>query len=92
MLGHATATLLVLTLIYLLWASVEYRASTGTLKLSKQNAADAKGQLRTFDWTVERRKWSADGVVRDMITVNGAFPGPTIEGERQRSDYCIGVQ
>ncbi|MCO5566263.1 hypothetical protein L7F22_019939 [Adiantum nelumboides] len=36
-------------------------------------------QTRTYDWTISRSLLAPDGVLREMITVNGAFPGPTIE-------------
>ena len=34
---------------------------------------------RVFDWTVDRRIQSPDGVPRLMYTINGQFPGPTIQ-------------
>ncbi|PWN47373.1 Cupredoxin, partial [Violaceomyces palustris] len=42
---------------------------------------------RTYHWVVERKLLRPDGVERDMIVVNGQFPGPTIEanvGDRLR--------
>lgn len=36
-------------------------------------------QTRTYDWIISRSLIAPDGVLREMITVNGAFPGPTIE-------------
>lgn len=34
---------------------------------------------KTFEFTLTVGKWAPDGVERDMVLVNGAFPGPTIE-------------
>lgn len=34
---------------------------------------------RYYEWTVTRTQLSPDGVLRDMIVVNNAFPGPAIE-------------
>lgn len=36
-------------------------------------------QTRTYDWIISRSLVAPDGVLREMITVNGAFPGPSIE-------------
>jgi len=37
------------------------------------------GVTRTYDFTLSRRKLSPDGYEKDMILVNGQFPGPTIQ-------------
>lgn len=42
----------------------------------------AENETRRFDWVIERKQIAPDGVLRQMITVNGAFPGPTIQGGR----------
>ena len=34
---------------------------------------------RVYDWTVDRRIQAPDGVPRLMYTINGKFPGPTIQ-------------
>lgn len=38
-----------------------------------------RGRTRQFDLTVTWAKGSPNGVKRDMILINGQFPGPTIE-------------
>lgn len=46
------------------------------------NAEERGGtRTRTYKWTIEHNFIAPDGVLREMITVNGKFPGPTIEGE-----------
>ncbi|KAI9766480.1 MAG: hypothetical protein M1839_004901 [Geoglossum umbratile] len=42
--------------------------------------APSTGVTRTYDFTIKRQKKSPDGVQRDVIIVNGQFPGPTIQG------------
>ncbi|KAI9859798.1 MAG: hypothetical protein M1813_006515 [Trichoglossum hirsutum] len=37
------------------------------------------GVTRTYDFTIKRQKKSPDGVQRDVLIVNGQFPGPTIQ-------------
>lgn len=37
------------------------------------------GVTRRYDFTIDRIVLAPDGVVRDMIVINGQFPGPTIE-------------
>ncbi|CAD6446843.1 16abb2c0-1552-4ace-bf14-beaeb00daa69 [Sclerotinia trifoliorum] len=37
------------------------------------------GVIRSYDFTVQRGKASPDGYERDVILVNGVFPGPLIE-------------
>jgi FtsP/CotA-like multicopper oxidase with cupredoxin domain len=34
---------------------------------------------KKFEFTLTVGKWAPDGVERDMVLVNGAFPAPTIE-------------
>lgn len=46
---------------------------------SWQKYESEQAQTRTFDWIISRSLVAPDGVLREMITVNGAFPGPTIE-------------
>ncbi|KAI0356871.1 hypothetical protein OH77DRAFT_1399973 [Trametes cingulata] len=41
--------------------------------------ANAAPTTRTYDFVVEERKGSPDGVEKHMLVVNGQFPGPTIE-------------
>ena len=44
------------------------------------------GMTRSYDFTISKKIISPDGVNRSAIVVNGAFPGPTIEGERRYSN------
>lgn len=37
------------------------------------------GVTRHYDWTISRGRLSPDGVLRDMILINGQYPGPAIE-------------
>lgn len=37
------------------------------------------GAVRTYDFTIARSTLAPDGVEREMLLVNGKFPGPTIE-------------
>lgn len=37
------------------------------------------GVYRTYDFTLSRGKISPDGYQKDVILVNGQFPGPAIE-------------
>lgn len=37
------------------------------------------GMTRRYEWDIERAILAPDGVEKEMIVVNGAFPGPTIE-------------
>ncbi|KAI1342548.1 putative multicopper oxidase [Xylariaceae sp. FL0016] len=39
----------------------------------------APSQTRTYDWIVEERDGSPDGVNKRMTVINGQFPGPLIE-------------
>jgi len=40
---------------------------------------DSGGKARTFEWTLTWDKFAPDGFYRDMILVNGKFPGPKME-------------
>lgn len=35
--------------------------------------------IRTYDFTVKRGKKSPDGYQKDVLIINGQFPGPLIE-------------
>jgi FtsP/CotA-like multicopper oxidase with cupredoxin domain len=37
------------------------------------------GVIRTYDFTLKREQKAPDGYLRDVIVINGQFPGPTIE-------------
>jgi len=41
--------------------------------------ADLGEEPRTFEWTLTWEKFAPDGFARDMILVNGEFPGPELE-------------
>ena len=36
-------------------------------------------QVRRYQWEISRGKLAPDGFEKDMLLINGAFPGPTIE-------------
>ncbi len=42
-------------------------------------SAPSTGVVRSYDFTISRGSLSPDGYKKDMILVNGQFPGPTIE-------------
>jgi FtsP/CotA-like multicopper oxidase with cupredoxin domain len=45
---------------------------------------------KKFEWTLTVGKWAPDGIERDMILVNGAFPAPTIEvGQGEHVDVVV---
>jgi len=57
-------------------------AATGSLTADGSNPykqAPLTGVVRQYDFNVTRMTLAPDGVDRDMIVVNGQFPGPTIE-------------
>ena len=37
------------------------------------------GKVRSYDWTISRNNLAPDGYKREMITINGGYPGPMIE-------------
>lgn len=43
------------------------------------NNPPSTGVVRKYNFVVERAKLAPDGVERDVIVINGQFPGPTIE-------------
>ena len=40
------------------------------------------GMTRKYDFTLKRATLAPDGFERELIVVNGQYPGPTIEGTR----------
>ena len=40
---------------------------------------DAAPQVREYDWTIDEARMNPDGVYRQMLLVNGLYPGPLIE-------------
>jgi hypothetical protein len=42
------------------------------------------GRTRKYDFTLQKKLLSPDGFEKDMIVVNGQYPGPTIEGLTER--------
>jgi hypothetical protein len=38
------------------------------------------GKTRKYDFTIKRATLAPDGFEREMIVINGQYPGPTIEG------------
>ena len=40
----------------------------------------ATGKTRKYDFTLKRATMAPDGFQREVIVVNGQYPGPTIEG------------
>lgn len=57
------------------WGDRTTKNSDATVKEDVPNT----NVTRYYDWTVTRTQLSPDGVLRDMIVVNNAFPGPAIE-------------
>lgn len=53
--------------------------TTGPITMDPSYNTNQPPQVRMFDWTVERKDLAPDGVTRLMYTINGEFPGPTIE-------------
>ncbi|KAL6564879.1 hypothetical protein OROMI_016329 [Orobanche minor] len=39
---------------------------------------ESSAKVLTYNWTVEYKSWSPDGVNGSVIAINGKFPGPTI--------------
>lgn len=35
--------------------------------------------VRTYDFTIKREKKAPDGYLKDVLVINGQFPGPLIE-------------
>ncbi|KAF8750789.1 Ferroxidase laccase [Rhizoctonia solani] len=49
------------------------------LTLSPDFKITDKPTTRTYDWTITMQEGAPDGFYRQMIVVNGQYPGPTIE-------------
>ena len=58
--------------------SMAYYQQSPVSMNTKFNTSEAPRE-RVFDWTVDRRIQAPDGVPRLMYTINGQFPGPTIQ-------------
>jgi FtsP/CotA-like multicopper oxidase with cupredoxin domain len=52
------------------------RTASGT---NPYTNAPVTGVVRTYNFVISRANLAPDGVVREMLLVNGQFPGPTIE-------------
>ncbi|KAH7335816.1 multicopper oxidase-domain-containing protein [Rhizoctonia solani] len=49
------------------------------LSLSPDFEITDKPTTRTYDWTISMQEGAPDGYYRQMLVVNGQYPGPTIE-------------
>ena len=58
--------------------SMAYYQQSPVSMNTKFNTSESPRE-RVFDWTVDRRIQAPDGVPRLMYTINGQFPGPTIQ-------------
>lgn len=47
------------------------------------------GRTRKYDFTMKRERLAPDGYEREMILINGQYPGPTIEGGSVLSSNVI---
>lgn len=54
------------------------RTANGT---NPYTSAPSTGVVRSYDFTIARSRLAPDGVERDVLVVNSAFPGPTIEAD-----------
>lgn len=61
------------------WVGVPAQSTPSPLNLDPHFHVPAEPQERHFDWTIRREVKAPDGIPRLMYTINGEFPGPTIE-------------
>ena len=50
-----------------------------TYNTNPYHSSPSTGMTRKYDFTISRSTMAPDGFERQMITINGMFPGPTIE-------------
>ncbi|CUA71316.1 hypothetical protein RSOLAG22IIIB_09497 [Rhizoctonia solani] len=58
---------------------VTVQSRLNQLALSPDFKITDKPTTRTYDWTISKQIGAADGFYREMLVVNGQYPGPTIE-------------
>ncbi|KAL4399480.1 oxidoreductase [Malassezia pachydermatis] len=56
-----------------------FASSKSPIDMDPSYVKSASPVERRFDWTVQREIKAPDGIPRLMYTINGQFPGPTIE-------------